>query len=57
MSRFDFKEYAPPIQDPKLFEFGKSKGVNSLTHKPFNYDFEIYATTLPIRGTVKPSEP
>ena len=40
LSRFDFREYAPPIQAPDLFEFGKEK-FGSFSYTPFNYEFVI----------------
>jgi len=40
LSKFDFREYAPPIQAPKLFELGKER-FNSFSYTPFNYEFKI----------------
>ncbi len=46
LSGYDFREYAPPVQDPQLFRLGKSpSGVFS--YQPFNYDFKIAITKLP----------
>lgn len=40
LGKFDFREYAPPIQNPQLFRFG-NKQFSSFSYTPFNYEFEI----------------
>jgi len=40
LSRFDFRNYAPPIQNPKLFMFGKEQ-FGSFSYTPFNYEYKI----------------
>ncbi|GAI17299.1 unnamed protein product, partial [marine sediment metagenome] len=40
LSGYDFKEYAPPIQNPNLFTLVMSR-FGGLTYKPFNYEVTI----------------
>lgn len=42
LSRFDFREYAPPIQSPRLFTLVNKSGVGSFSYKPFNYQMKIF---------------
>ena len=42
LSKFDFREYAPPIQSPRLFELENSSGVNFFSYTPFNYEIKFF---------------
>lgn len=42
LSRYDFREYAPPIQRPRLFELVDSDGMNFFSYKPFNHEFKFF---------------
>ena len=42
LSRYDFREYAPPIQSPRLFEPVNSNGINFFSYKPFNYEVTFF---------------
>lgn len=41
LSKFDFREYAPPVESPQLFRYMNRKEVSSLSYKPFNYEMAI----------------
>lgn len=43
LSKFDFREYAPPIQSPRLFEPVSSRDMNFFSYTPFNYEFAFFA--------------
>lgn len=42
LSKYDFREYAPPIQSPRLFELENAKGVNFFSYTPFNYEVSFF---------------
>jgi len=41
LSKFDFREYAPPVESPQLFRYINHKGVSSFSYKPFNYEMTL----------------
>lgn len=41
LSRYDFREYAPPIQSPDLFELVKDSEF-TFSYTPFNYEVKIF---------------
>jgi hypothetical protein len=41
LSKYDFREYAPPVQDPRLFDYASRGDVGSLSYKPFNYEMTL----------------
>lgn len=49
LNKYDFKEYAPPIQNPKLFELGK-KRTNSFSYTSFNYKWKFLKPGVRIHG-------
>ena len=53
LGKYDFREYAPPIQSPRLFELEKSNGINVFTYEPFNYHYGIFNARIPTRIWVK----
>jgi len=40
LSKYDFREYAPPVQAPRLFELAKNETA-FFSYKPFNYAVKI----------------
>jgi hypothetical protein len=47
LSKYDFSEYAPPIQSPRLLELEKNpKDINFFSYTPFNYEVSIF---VPLR--------
>jgi len=40
LAKYDFREYAPPIQDPKLYLLGKGEGSFMFTW--FNYEYKFF---------------
>jgi hypothetical protein len=42
LSRFDLKEYSPPIEDPQLFKYANLNGINTFSYKPFDYDLSFF---------------
>jgi hypothetical protein len=42
LSKYDFKQYAPPIQDPKLFRFAAKETIGFFSYEPFNYEVKIF---------------
>lgn len=43
LSKYDFREYAPPIQSPRILELEKnSKGMNFFSYTPFNYEVKLF---------------
>ena len=47
LSKYDFREYAPPIQSPNLFRLLNSKGISFFSYKPFNSDFNFFLPPRP----------
>ncbi len=45
LSNYDFKEYAPPIQDPKLYMTQRGGEGSIFSYGMFNYDFLIKGVT------------
>jgi len=43
LSKYDFREYTPPVQSPELFELEKNaKGINLFSYTPFNYEISFF---------------
>jgi len=46
LSKYDFREYAPPVQDPQLFRLGK-EDMGVFSYQPFNYEYKILIPKRP----------
>jgi len=42
LSKYDFREYAPPVQSPRMLELENSRGMNFFSYTPFNYAVKLF---------------